>query len=181
MRTSQSNGALPVPIFRPWAPFLRSISALTLFAILGCSEHRQPPAFQTYAGLPISGSLADANRVGFGSCISDESSMRCRRNGVMYLRHGPFNAAVDLNGEDGTGGFDHLTLWHDTDQDAVMSITDDLTSQGWHECITGTGRWGDEATYTHKGSPVFLALDLSYWGKRRLRVFPVPRQGVPRC
>lgn len=181
MRTSPSIGARLVRVFDRWTSVLRSISPLALLLSFGCSDHRQPPSLHVYAGLPISGSLSDAKRAGFQSCFSDGSSMRCRRDSVMFLKHGPFDAAVDLAGGDGRGGFDQLTLWHDTDQDAVMSITEDLMTQGWRECISGNGRWGGQATYTHKGSPIFLALDLSYWSKRRLRVLPVPRQGVPRC
>ena len=98
--------------------------------------------------------------------------MRCRRSGVMLLRHGPYEAATDLVGSDGAGGFDHLILWHDRDQGALLAITTDLERQGWRSCYTGEGGKGDQALYTRDGEPVRFSLDISYWGKRRLRVMP---------
>lgn len=148
--------------------------------LTGCEQQRPPPPSLTFAGLPVSGGFPDAQRAGFTACFADNADMRCRRNGVMFERWGPFNAAVDLDGGDGSGGFDYLTLWHDTDQDALIDITDGLRNEGWAECFTANGRWGGQAIYTHRGSPVFLSLDISYWSKRRLRVFPLSR-GIPRC
>ena len=108
--------------------------------------------------------------------------MRCRRNGVMLEGQGPFSAAVDFGASDGNGGFDQLTLWHDTDQQAVQSITDALKHQGWFECFTKGGQdWADQAIYTHKGSRVFVSMDISFWGKRRLRVIPSWRKSEARC
>lgn len=100
----------------------------------------------------------------------------------MLLGQGPFGAAVDFGASDGNGGFDQLTIWHDTDQQAVQSITDVLKRQGWLECFTRGGQdWGDQAIYTHNGSPVFVSMDISFWGKRRLRVIPAWRKTERRC
>ncbi|CAN5428790.1 hypothetical protein BH10PSE15_BH10PSE15_12630 [soil metagenome] len=85
---------------------------------------------------------------------------------------GPYEAALDLVGSDGSGGFDQLLLWHDSDQYAVYAVTDVLEKQGWRSCNTGTDDHGDQNIYTHAGVPVRVSMDLSYWGKRRLRVIP---------
>lgn len=34
---------------------------------------------------------------------------------------------------------------------------------------------------TRKGMPVLLSMDLSYWGKRRLRLIPIWNRKAPRC
>jgi hypothetical protein len=107
--------------------------------------------------------------------------MRCRRNGVMFLGHGPFNAALDLNGGNGGGGFDQLTLWHDRDQNAAIPLVTALERQGWRECFTGEGHKGDQAIYTRPGLPVRISMDLSYWGKRRIRVIPEWNVRERRC
>ena len=98
--------------------------------------------------------------------------MRCRRGGVMFLGYGPFNAALDLNGSNGGGGFNQLTLWHDRDQNAAIPVGTALERQGWRSCFTGEGNKGDQAIYAHPRAPVRISMDLSYWGKRRLRVIP---------
>ncbi len=121
----------------------------------------------------MSGSLADAKRAGFVDCIQyDPNSMRCRRHNVTFEDSGPYEAAVDLIGSEGSGGFDQLTLWHDQDQYAVFDITDALDKKGWRNCNTGTGDRGDQNIYTHAGVQVRMSMDLSYWGKRRMRVMP---------
>jgi hypothetical protein len=57
-----------------------------------------------------------------------------------------------------------------------------LKRQGWLECFTRGGQdWGDQAIYTHNGSPVFVSMDISFWGKRRLRVIPAWRKTERRC
>lgn len=157
-------------------------AALMILGLLaGCGQHhRSPPPSLAFGGLPVSGSLADALRAGFNACIADNVSMRCRRNGVMLNGHGPYDAAVDLDGGDGSGGFHQLTLWHDSDQDALVDVTDELRRNGWSECLTGGNR-GDEAIYTRENSPVLLALDLSYWSKRRLRVMPARNNMSVHC
>lgn len=135
-----------------------------------------------FGDLPVSGSLADARRAGFTACIPTNADMRCRREGVFFERQGPFSAAVDLDGGDGSGGFDHLTLWHSTDQSALIAITNKFRTDGWSECLTPDGsRWAGKAIYQHPGSPIFVALDLSYWSKRRLTVYPAVRANIPQC
>jgi hypothetical protein len=135
-----------------------------------------------FQGLPVSGTLVDAQRAGFKACVAATADMRCRREGVAFAKHGPFSGAVDLDGSDGAGGFDHLTLWHASDQSALIAVTDQLGNEGWSECLTPVGsRWQGEAIYQHPGSPVFVALDLSYWSKRRLTVYPATRGSVPAC
>lgn len=147
---------------------------LALFLCAGCAPHRPPPAFQRYDGLPVSGTLADARRSGFADCFNYTSiEMRCRRHGVRLLGQGPFEAAVDLVGGDGSGGFAQLTVWADEDQDALFPVTDVLEKQGWQQCMVGTDERGELLVYTRPGSPVWIAMDLSYWGKRRLRVLPL--------
>ncbi|WP_242138346.1 hypothetical protein [Sphingomonas sp. TREG-RG-20F-R18-01] len=119
------------------------------------------------------GSLADARRAGFTDCVQpDWDSLRCRRHGVTVKGAGPFEAAVDLAGHDGSGGFDQLIVWHEADQYAVYKITDVLDAEHWRNCSTGTGDRGDQIVYTRAGLPVRMSMDLSYWGKRRLRVIP---------
>jgi hypothetical protein len=159
-------------------------SSLIALALLlpGCgyADHPPPPP-SSFAGLPVSGSLEDAYKAGFTRCRSEWNRMRCRRNNVMLLGHGPFNAAVNLDGGDGGGGFDELTLWHDRDQDAAIAIGNDLERQGWRSCYTGEGRRGDQAVYTHADASVRVSLDLSYWGKRRLRIIPSWNDREDRC
>jgi len=146
---------------------------LGLLLLAGCGPHRPPPARLTFGGLPVSGSMADAQASGFTDCIkTDAISLRCRRHGVMLEGAGPYEAALDLVGGDGSGGFDQLILWHDRDQYAVYKVTDALEKQGWQHCNTGTEDRGDQAIYTRKGERVRVSMDLSYWDKRRLRVLP---------
>ena len=94
----------------------------------------------------------------------------------MVLGLGPFNAAVDLNGRHGGGGFAQLILWHDRDQGAAIAVGTLLERQGWRSCYTGEGRKGDQAIYSHPLAPVRFSMDLSYWGKRRLRILPAWNQ-----
>lgn len=156
---------------------------LALVLLAGCGgPKRPPPAPLSFGGLPVAGSLADAKRAGFVDCIQwDAASMRCRRHHVMLEGSGPYEAAVDLAGGDGSGGFGQLVLWHDQDQYAVYKITDALDKQGWHSCNTGTEDRGDQNIYTHAGVPVRISMDLSYWGKRRLRVIPNWNTRERRC
>lgn len=139
----------------------------------GCGAYGPPPAHRSFDGLPVSGSLADARRAGFGGCFNYTAiEMRCRQHNVKLLGHGPYEAAVDLPGGSGEGGFSQLTLWSEDDQDAVFPVIDQLEKQGWQQCMTGTDERGELLVYTRAGSPVWIAMDLSYWGKRRLRVLP---------
>jgi hypothetical protein len=146
----------------------------------GGADHPPPPALW-FEGLPVSGSLEDALKADFTRCRRSWTEMRCRRSGVMLLGHGPFSAAVDLNGRDGGGGFDQLILWHDRDQGAAIAIGTLLERQGWRSCYTGEGRKGDQAIYSHPRARVRFSMDLSYWGKRRLRLLPDWNNRERRC
>ena len=150
----------------------RSLILLLSVAGSGCGSYRPPPPHTAFENWPASGSLADARFAGLTSCKSDPSTMRCRRNGIFLLGKGPFNAAVDLRSADGSGGFDQLTIWHDRDQYAVYTIADELVRQGWTACATGENERGDQNIYTLPGAPVKFSMDLSYWGKRRIRMLP---------
>jgi hypothetical protein len=141
-------------------------------ALAGCGDYRPPPPHTAFGPLPVSGSLADARFAGFDACVADSTAMRCRRNGVSLFGQGPFDAAVDLAGSDGSGGFDQLTLWHDRDQSAVVALGEALERNGWKACFTGLDRRGDQAVYSKRGAPVRFSMDLSYWGKRRFRILP---------
>jgi hypothetical protein len=134
-----------------------------------------------FDGLPASGNLADAHAAGFTACYKDTTYMRCRRNDVTIRGQGPYNAAVDLGRSDGSGGFAQLTLWHDRDQNAVHAVSETLRREGWKHCYTGEGNRGDQMIFTRDGEQVRLSMDLSYWGKRRLRVIPAWNQTEARC
>jgi hypothetical protein len=155
---------------------------LALGLLHGCGgPDHPPPAGSSFEGLPVSGSLDDALKAGFTRCREDTTEMRCRRDGVRFFGFGPFNAALDLNGSNGGGGFDQLTLWHDRDQNALIAVGSFLERQGWRTCFTGEETRGDQAIYTRRGEPVRISMDLSYWGKRRLRVLPEWNNREPRC
>jgi len=160
-----------------------SLSAIGALLLAGCSPapHRSPPATLWFEGLPISGTLANAQAAGFTGCTGDAVSMRCRRSGVRLEGQGPYEAAVDLVGGGGSGGFDLLTLWNEQDQFAVQAVGDALKIQGWHVCMTGGEDRGDQEIYTRTGTPVRVSIDISYWGKRRLRLMPERNMGKPPC
>ena len=155
---------------------------LSILAACGSQRSGPPPPTLSFEGLPVSGSLADAHRAGFTDCQgTDAISMRCRRHDVTLRGAGPYEAAVDLAGSDGGGGFDQVTLWHPRDQYAVYKITDVLEAEGWKTCSTGTETRGDQIVYTRPGARVRVSMDLSYWGKRRLRVLPPWNTRDQRC
>lgn len=164
---------------------MRHIGMLAaLIVLMGCDgPSRPPPPAMLFDGLPVSGSLATARKAGFTYCIRFTVDMRCRKQAVMLLGHGPYQAAVDLDGGDGGGGFDQLTLWHDLDQTAVYAVVDALEQQGWTSCYRTTrqGDWGDQMIYRRQGARVWFSMDLSYWGKRRLRVIPAWNKRIPSC
>jgi hypothetical protein len=142
-------------------------------AAAACTPVAPPSPSLSFAGLPVSGTVGDARRAGFTGCVDlDARHIRCRRHAVMFEAAGPYEAAVDLAGSSGEGGFDHLTLWHDTDNDAVFRAAAALEAAGWARCLTGNGRAGDQAIYTRAGIPVRVSVDISYWGRRRLRLIP---------
>jgi hypothetical protein len=152
---------------------------LALLALPGCGPQRVPPPVLLVEGLPVSGTIAAARRAGFTQCRGDPISLRCRRPAVTLHGFGPYQAAVDLVGSDGSGGFDQLTLWHDTDQFAVVELGNALEREGWRVCLTGDDSRGDQQIYTRPGSPVIVSIDISYWSKRRLRLIPARGRRVP--
>lgn len=148
----------------------------------GCAPQRPPPPGLLFEGLPVSGGIGTARNAGFTWCIDFPNSLRCRRNGVMFGGKGPYSAAVDLRGSDGRGGFDQLILWHDRDQHAVYEVGKVLEQRGWRSCYTADrGGWGNQKIYTHPRARVRIAMDLSYWMKRRLRVIPEWNSRKPVC
>lgn len=156
-------------------------AAVLLLMVAGCKQYPPPPAYEEFDGLPISGSLADARKAGFTNCFHDNVGMRCRRDDVTFQGYGPYKAAVDLGGSDGRGGFHELWLWHDEDQSAVFEIGKVLEAKGWRTCSTGIDTRGDQVIYTKAGAPVRLSMDISYWGKRRMRVIPNWNTRERRC
>jgi hypothetical protein len=127
-----------------------ALVAIGALLLAGCSPtpHRAPPPTRSFEGLPISGTLANARAAGFTNCVGDPVSMRCRRAGVTLEGHGPYDAAVDLVGGDGSGGFDQLMLWDERDQFAVQAVGDALENDGWHVCRTG-----QEGAETRRSTP----------------------------
>jgi hypothetical protein len=154
--------------------FLIAIVILSLIAWIGRERNRPPPPTLWFAGLPVSGDLANALRAGFGDCPEmDAVNIRCRRHGVTIYGNGPYEAAVDLHGSKGQSGFDHLTVWNIGDQSALFKVLSSLHDRGWVSCHTEFEHGGGQAIFTHRGSPVFASVDLNYYGKRRLRLFPI--------
>ncbi|WP_226896076.1 hypothetical protein [Polymorphobacter sp. PAMC 29334] len=161
----------------------RFATVAVFLAFAGCHQPvRNPPPSVSYDGLPVSGPMIDAKRAGFNDCVDlDTVHIRCRRHGVMVGDAGPYEAAVDLAGSSGEGGFDQLTLWHDSDNNAVFKLTQALEASGWSRCLTGNGRTGDQAIYMRKGAPVRVSMDISYWSKRRVRLIPQWNQQEAHC
>lgn len=159
----------------PLAPgLLIVILILGLVAWMGRERNQPPPPTQWFAGLPVSGNLSNALRAGFDDCPQmDAVNVRCRRHGVMIYGNGPYEAAVDLRGSRGQSGFDHLTVWNVRDQSALYKVLASLHDRGWTSCHTEFSIGGGQAIFTHRASPVFVSVDLNYYGKRRLRVFPI--------
>ena len=142
---------------------------------------RAPPRL-TFGGLPVSGSLADAISMGFNDCFQmNASEMRCRRRGVFFQGHGPYEAAIDLAGGDGRGGFDQVILWHDWDQYAVYAIGDAFEELGWRNCSTYNNDRGDQVIYMHQDASFRVSMDMSYYGKRRVRLIPEWNTSERRC
>ncbi|MDV3457642.1 hypothetical protein RZN05_11655 [Sphingomonas sp. HF-S4] len=152
-----------------------------MLALTGCDDIGPPPPELMYEGLPVQGDWQTAQRAGFTKCIEYGRGLRCRAKAVMLKGRGPFQAAVDLLGKDARGGFRELTLWHDSDHRAALSVGDLLETQGWKLCRTGQEDRGDQEIYTKAGSPVRISIDISYFGKRRLRVLPERSQATGRC
>lgn len=154
--------------------------ALVSVALAACGPAAPPPPDLAFDGLPVTGSRAFAERLGFTRCFDTSNALRCQKDGVRLFGTGPYNAAVDLAGG-GASGFRQVTLWHERDQDAVYAVSDALQAKGWRLCRVGTEDRGDEEIWTRPGSPVRVSMDLSYWGKRRVRVLPEQGQPTGRC
>lgn len=169
---------------RPGFLIPASCTAALMAAVLlaGHEPARTPPRMLAFAGLPVSGSAADSLRAGFDKCVYlDVIRVRCRRHEVMVLGEGPYEAALDLTGTDGAGGFDQLTLWSDRNQEAVYKLVEALQRVGWRHCETGDERWGDQDIYSREGAPVRVSMDLSYYDKRRVRLIPLWKKDERGC
>ena len=96
----------------------------------------------------------------------------------MLMGIGPFNAAVDLDikAENGSPLFDHVTLWHDSDQGAMLPLKAELENSGWASCLTT-----EAERFWKPPSPLRIAMDTSYWGKRRLVISAPPPDPKAYC
>ena len=149
-------------------PAMRTALLPALLLLSACEDRiaRQasaPPEepVAVFERLPLSGNLATAVAHGFGNCLDDGRGVRCFREEVRVMGVGPVRAAVDLIGA--PARFDHVTLWHPSDQSAMLPLRDMMAKAGWRTCLTP-----DEERFWNPPSPVRLALDTNYWGKRRL-------------
>ncbi|MFD1786405.1 hypothetical protein ACFSC3_02350 [Sphingomonas floccifaciens] len=159
----------------------RTFIAIALASLAACQPAPAPPPPDVaFDGLPVTGTRAFAERLSFTHCADTGSALRCRRDGVRLLGTGPYQAAVDVARRQ-ESGFNQLTLWHDTDQSAVFKATEALAARGWRRCRTGSENQGDQEIWTKPGAPVRVSMDLSYWGKRRLRVLPEAGQPTGKC
>lgn len=171
-------GRSPGPLFLvPIAAFVLFLAVFLLAHLRIQAQIGLPPPKQFFDGLPITGSLSDARGEGFTECVNFNIYLRCKRRDVRLLRYGPFNAAVDLAGGDGRGGFRQLILWNDRDQDGAIDIGRELKKMGWESCLTSLHNWGDQHILRRKDSPFRVSIDLSYYGKRRIRI--MPERGAP--
>ncbi|WP_066797125.1 hypothetical protein [Sphingomonas soli] len=165
-----------------------ALTACTLAIVAGVLIAGHEPIFPPPRGLwlgtlPVQGDRADAMRAGLTHCTSaTRNRLRCRKDGVMLMGLGPYTAAVDMYGADGRGGFYQLTLWDSDDQDTVQEVGTRLKAQGWSLCRTAHNEFaGDQEIYTRAGAPVRFSIDISYWGKRRLRILPELNEPTGHC
>lgn len=158
-----------------------SLAFATLIA--GCQPDRPPPPALSFQNLPVAGARSNAVAAGFDRCIHvDAVSVRCRKAGVTLFGAGPYQAAVDLLGKNGVSGYDHVTIWHDRDQRALYRAIEAVAKRDWTLCYTGSDRGGDQAIFSRAGEPVRIYLDISYWQKRRIRIYPnavAPKPSTP--
>lgn len=153
---------------------------LALLALTACSDPFAEQAKQAalrpsavFAGLPLSGNLATALGAGFGDCLADNIVLRCTKRDVTVLGVGPVLAAVDIGIK--SRRFDHVTLWHRTDQSKLIELRPLLTGAGWQSCLTP-----DEERFWRPPSPIRLAIDTNYWANRRL-VISAPAENQKYC
>jgi len=142
----------------------------TLFLVAACKD--KPPAPQapvktvvpiaTFEALPLTGNKGTALAAGFAECLDGAHGVRCTRRDVRLVGAGPYTAAIDLSIATTPPTFDHVTLWHDRDQGAILDIGNALKKDGWQSCLSG-----DFESYGRMGSPILIVIDASYWGKRR--------------
>lgn len=161
---------------------MRSFLVAAVVCLASCdpTPPAPPPPNVAFDGLPVTGTRAFAVGRGFTPCADTGSALRCRRGGVMLLGAGPYEGAVDVARRQ-EAGFRHLTLWHDTDPSAVFKVTEALAAKGWQRCRTGSENQGDQEIWTKPGASVRFSMDLSYWGKRRLRILPEAGQPTGKC
>ena len=162
----------------------RQVVAILILAFAtGCERAPEapPPANLSFEGLPVTGDLDFARSTGFTRCMELGRYLRCRREGVAFGGAGPYHAAVDALGHEGASGFHEMSLWSETDQSAMSRIGNELAKQGWDQCRTGQEDRGDQRILTKAGSPVRVSIDITYWGKRRLRILPERGQPTGHC
>jgi len=159
------------------------MAMLAVAFITGCDREPDapPPANLAFEGLPVAGDLAFARNTGFTRCMELGRYLRCRREGVEFGGGGPYHAAVDAVGREGVSGFHELSLWSETDQSALSRVGNAMVADGWQECRTGEEDRGDQRILTKAGSPVRISIDITYWGKRRLRILPERGQATGHC
>lgn len=156
--------------------------ALAALASSGCSGPPAPEKAEKpvaiFEGLPLSGNLVTAPAAGFGNCIDGTKGLRCRKEGVRILGAGPFVAAVDFDAppKNGSARFDHVTLWHPTDQSAAVELGAALSKAGWKSCLTA-----DAERYWRPPSPLRIAIDTNYWGSRRIVISAPPPSPTAYC
>jgi hypothetical protein len=157
------------------------VAALMLLALPGCgdrlSDAAKEPATKpsaVFEGLPLSGNLATARAAGFGICLEDTKGIRCRKDNVTLLGIGPLSAAIDLTGS--PARFDHVTLWHPTDQSLVIDVKTPLARAGWQSCLTP-----DAERLWNPPSPIRIAMDTNYWANRRLIISAPKPDGTKYC
>ncbi len=159
---------------------LWSLAALGLSACNDAPPVDEKPIapVAVFEGLPLSGNKATALSAGFGSCREVMRALRCHKDGVTIKGVGPLKAAVDLDQEveNGHPRFDHATLWHDSDQGAMLPLKAALVNIGWSSCLTS-----EEERFWKPPSPLRIAMDTSYWGKRRLLISAPPPDPKPYC
>ncbi len=160
---------------------MRRLTMMLTVLLASCGEFPPPPGNMSIDGLPLAGDLPFAHRAGFTRCFEFNVNVRCRRDGVSFMGEGPFNAAVDAGGPDGRSGFAQLTLWSRFDQRAASRVGERLRKLGWRLCRTGTADRGDQNIWRKAGAAVRFSIDVSYWGKRRLRVLPERGQATGTC
>lgn len=133
------------------------------------SSEREGPLSPTatFAGIPLNGNVATAQKAGFLDCLDSTVGLRCRRNGIRLLGSAPLSAGVDFNVGDSDHKlrFDHVTFWHERDQGAILELRPLLYKAGWRSCLVS----GAEL-YWRPASSVQIAIDTSFWSTRRMIV-----------